>query len=73
MRSWDLAITRNASVFLLYYFSTVFFILQYSLTDKPEHLPFDLDVMSVTKYPVTEFQPRYFIAESFENAKEQVR
>nr|XP_047125870.1 protein henna isoform X2 [Hydra vulgaris] len=47
--------------------------LQYCLSDKPEHLPFDPEKMSMTKYPITEFQPKYFVAESFEDAKYKVR
>eukprot|EP00111_Clytia_hemisphaerica_P001475 TCONS_00004226-protein len=47
--------------------------LQYCVSDKPEHLAFDPEKTSQTKYPITEFQPRYFVAESFEDAKEKVR
>lgn len=47
--------------------------LQYCVSDKPEHLAFDPEKISKTKYPITEFQPRYFVAESFEDAKEKVR
>uniref|UniRef100_A0A3P8V2B6 phenylalanine 4-monooxygenase n=1 Tax=Cynoglossus semilaevis TaxID=244447 RepID=A0A3P8V2B6_CYNSE len=47
--------------------------LQYCLTDKPKLLPFDPDKTSVQKYPITEYQPIYFVAESFEDAKEKVR
>uniref|UniRef100_A0A8C9XRI8 phenylalanine 4-monooxygenase n=1 Tax=Sander lucioperca TaxID=283035 RepID=A0A8C9XRI8_SANLU len=47
--------------------------LQYSLTDKPKLQPFDPDRTSIQKYPITEYQPVYFVAESFEDAKEKVR
>lgn len=47
--------------------------LQYCLTDKPEKIPFDPVVTAETKYPITEFQPRYFVSESFEDAKEKMR
>ncbi|KAL4612665.1 phenylalanine-4-hydroxylase isoform X1 [Arapaima gigas] len=47
--------------------------LQYCLTDKPKLCPFDPEKTSVQKYPITEFQPVYFVAESFEDAKEKVR
>ncbi|XP_062374051.1 phenylalanine-4-hydroxylase [Sardina pilchardus] len=47
--------------------------LQYSLTDKPKVLPFDPEKTALQKYPITEFQPVYFVAESFEDAKEKVR
>ncbi|XP_049892818.1 phenylalanine-4-hydroxylase [Epinephelus moara] len=47
--------------------------LQYCLTDKPQILPFDPSKTSLQKYPITEYQPVYFVAESFEDAKEKVR
>jgi phenylalanine-4-hydroxylase len=47
--------------------------LQYCLTDKPEHRPFDPAKTSVQEYPITVYQPVYFVAESFESAKEKVR
>ncbi|KAF3859334.1 hypothetical protein F7725_021733 [Dissostichus mawsoni] len=47
--------------------------LQYCLTDKPKVLPFDPAKTSLQKYPITEYQPVYFVAESFEDAKEKVR
>ncbi|XP_069048914.1 phenylalanine-4-hydroxylase [Lepisosteus oculatus] len=47
--------------------------LQYSLTDKPKLLPFDPEKTSLQAYPITEFQPVYFVSESFEDAKEKVR
>lgn len=54
-------------------FYVVFFFLQYCLTDKPEVKPFEPVKTSKQKYPITEFQPVYFVAESFEDAKEKVR
>ncbi|XP_063303275.1 phenylalanine-4-hydroxylase isoform X1 [Pelobates fuscus] len=47
--------------------------LQYCLTDKPEFKPFEPEKTAKQTYPITEFQPIYFIAESFEDAKEKVR
>uniref|UniRef100_A0AAQ4QIL5 Phenylalanine-4-hydroxylase n=1 Tax=Gasterosteus aculeatus aculeatus TaxID=481459 RepID=A0AAQ4QIL5_GASAC len=47
--------------------------LQYCLSDKPTVLPFDPAKTSLQKYPITEYQPVYFVAESFEDAKERVR
>ncbi|XP_035640386.2 phenylalanine-4-hydroxylase-like isoform X1 [Oncorhynchus keta] len=47
--------------------------LQYSLTDKPKIQPFDPAKTSLQKYPITDFQPVYFVAESFDDAKERVR
>uniref|UniRef100_A0A8D3BKL9 phenylalanine 4-monooxygenase n=1 Tax=Scophthalmus maximus TaxID=52904 RepID=A0A8D3BKL9_SCOMX len=47
--------------------------LQYCLTDKPKLQAFDPDKTSLQKYPITEYQPIYFVAESFEDAKERVR
>ncbi|XP_053572951.1 phenylalanine-4-hydroxylase isoform X2 [Bombina bombina] len=47
--------------------------LKYCLTDKPEFKPFEPEKTALQKYPITEFQPVYFIADSFEDAKEKVR
>ncbi|CAD5214847.1 unnamed protein product [Bursaphelenchus xylophilus] len=46
--------------------------LQYALSDKPEFSPFDPSVTCMTKYPITEYQPKYFIAESFSDAKNKL-
>ena len=45
--------------------------LQYCLTDKPEHRDFDPLITGVTKYPITQFQSVYYVADSFESAKEK--
>ncbi|XP_059834495.1 phenylalanine-4-hydroxylase [Hypanus sabinus] len=47
--------------------------LQYCLTDKPDRQPFNPEVTAIQKYPITSFQPVYYVAESFEDAKEKVR
>ncbi|CAG8610679.1 9215_t:CDS:10 [Funneliformis mosseae] len=47
--------------------------LEYALTDKPEKLSFDPSKTSVQKYIVTEYQPIYFVAESFKDAQTKVR
>ncbi|POI21931.1 hypothetical protein CIB84_014322, partial [Bambusicola thoracicus] len=46
--------------------------LQYCLSNKPEIRPLVLENTSVQKYSVTEFQPTYFVAESFNDAKEKL-
>ena len=48
--------------------------LKYCQTDKPEFLPLDLDLISrdYLTFIITEVQPTYFVAESFEKAKIQV-
>jgi phenylalanine-4-hydroxylase len=48
-------------------------ITKYALTDKPELYPFDPESVSTQKYPITQFQPRYFVAESFEDVKNKMR
>jgi len=48
-------------------------IAQYCLTDKPEVLNFEPVKTALQKYPITEFQPVYYAAESFEDAKEKMR
>eukprot|EP00127_Corallochytrium_limacisporum_P001205 Clim_evm40s44 gene=Clim_evmTU40s44 len=47
--------------------------LQYCLTDEPKHKQFVPEVTSLTEYPITSYQPTYFVAESFDDAKEKVR
>ncbi|XP_074600559.1 phenylalanine hydroxylase isoform X2 [Brevipalpus obovatus] len=47
--------------------------LQYALTDKPQIKQFDPYTTSEQKYPITEYQPIYFVADSFEQAKEKLR
>lgn len=46
--------------------------LQYSLSDKPELKDFDPEVTGVQEYPITEYQPTYFVAESFDDVKEKL-
>ena len=46
---------------------------QYCLTDKPETRPFEPAKTSEQKYPVCEYQPVYFIADSFEAAKNKMK
>ena len=47
--------------------------MQYSLSDKPELRPFEPSKTALQKYPITEYQPVYFVAESFEDAKNKMR
>jgi phenylalanine-4-hydroxylase len=47
--------------------------LEYCLSDKPELKPFDPEKTALQKYPITEFQPVYFVANSFKEAQEKVR
>eukprot|EP00040_Diaphanoeca_grandis_P006045 m.35676 g.35676 ORF g.35676 m.35676 type:complete len:452 (-) comp17183_c0_seq1:202-1557(-) len=43
--------------------------LQYALTDEPKLQPFEPAVTSLQSYPITEYQPVYFVTESFDSAK----
>jgi len=43
--------------------------LEYSMSDKPKILPFDPVITGSQKYPITEYQPVYFLAESFADAQ----
>lgn len=45
--------------------------LEYCLTDKPQLKSFDPEVTGMTKYPITKFQELYYVADSFESAKEK--
>ncbi len=46
--------------------------LEYCLSDEPKVLPFDPEVTGSTKYPITSFQPIYFVTESFEEAQQKL-
>lgn len=47
--------------------------LEYCLSDKPEIRPFEPTKVAQQKYPITEYQPVYFVAESFKDAQMKVR
>ncbi|XP_007527985.1 phenylalanine-4-hydroxylase [Erinaceus europaeus] len=47
--------------------------LQYSLSSTPKYLPLDMEKTAIQEYNVTEYQPLYYVAESFNDAKEKVR
>ncbi|KAJ2900577.1 hypothetical protein IWW38_000454 [Coemansia aciculifera] len=47
--------------------------LEYALTDKPEKRSFDPSMTAVQKYPITQFQPVYFVADSFRDATSKLR
>uniref|UniRef100_A0A670YK78 Biopterin-dependent aromatic amino acid hydroxylase family profile domain-containing protein n=1 Tax=Pseudonaja textilis TaxID=8673 RepID=A0A670YK78_PSETE len=47
--------------------------LIYALSEKPEYKPFDPDVMVVQPYHDQTFQPIYFVADCFEDAKSQLQ
>ena len=47
--------------------------LKYCLTDEPAKLPLDPEVTCNTEYPITKFQPTYFVADDFESAKKKLR
>jgi len=48
--------------------------LEYCQTDKPNFLPLDPHLIAAqyVNFPISEMQPTYFVAESFEKAKEQI-
>jgi len=47
--------------------------LEYAFSGKPELRPFDPFATCKQKYPITEYQPVYMVAESFQNAQERMR
>jgi phenylalanine-4-hydroxylase len=47
--------------------------LEYSLSGKPEILPFDPKMTGVQSYPITKYQPTYYLSETFEDAKDKLR
>merc|ERR1712179_534900 len=40
--------------------------LEYCLTDKPDKAEFDPSITGDTEYPITEYQPKYYVTKSFE-------
>uniref|UniRef100_A0A671F4R8 phenylalanine 4-monooxygenase n=1 Tax=Rhinolophus ferrumequinum TaxID=59479 RepID=A0A671F4R8_RHIFE len=45
----------------------------YCLSGEPKLLPLELEKTATQEYTITEFQPLYYVAESFNDAKEKVR
>ena len=43
------------------------------MTDKPSVMPFEPEKIVVQEYPITEMQPVYFLADSFESAQEKLK
>merc|ERR1712137_167482 len=46
--------------------------LEYCLGDKPERRAFEPSKIIQTTYPITEYQPVYFVSESFQSAKQSL-
>ncbi|KAI9355393.1 Biopterin-dependent aromatic amino acid hydroxylase-domain-containing protein [Zopfochytrium polystomum] len=47
--------------------------LEHCLSGEAKYAPFEPAVTAVTDYPITTYQPLYFVAESFSDMKEKVR
>ena len=47
--------------------------IKYCLTDEPKVKPFEPEVTAEQEYPITTFQPIYFLADSFKSAKDKMR
>ncbi|CAG8643289.1 8696_t:CDS:10 [Paraglomus brasilianum] len=47
--------------------------LEHSLTSEPEKRVFDPNKAALQKYPITRYQPIYYVAESFKDAQAKVR
>lgn len=47
--------------------------LEYALSASPETRSFEPAMTALQEYPITSFQPLYFVAESFRSAQEKVR
>lgn len=48
-------------------------VTKYALSNEPEYKPFDPEVTAVHPYQDRAFQPVYFIAENFEDAKAKLQ
>lgn len=46
--------------------------LEYCLTDKPQFVPFDPFVAANDPFPITKYQPKYYVAESFKDAQKKM-
>jgi len=46
--------------------------LEHAMSDTPEFRPFDPSKTGVTKYPITTYQPIYYVADSFVRAQQQM-
>eukprot|EP00003_Mantamonas_plastica_P009042 TRINITY_DN1825_c0_g1_i2.p2 TRINITY_DN1825_c0_g1~~TRINITY_DN1825_c0_g1_i2.p2 ORF type:complete len:148 (+),score=54.53 TRINITY_DN1825_c0_g1_i2:586-1029(+) len=46
--------------------------LEYCLSEEPEVLPFDPFQACDKPYPITTYQPTYYVADSFESAKDKM-
>jgi hypothetical protein len=46
---------------------------KYSLSDKPIIKQFEPEAAATQTYPITEYQPIYFISNSFKEAKDQIK
>ncbi|CAG0895828.1 unnamed protein product [Cyprideis torosa] len=46
--------------------------LEYCLSGKPELEAFEPEITGVTEYPITAYQPKYFVAQSFESSMHKV-
>jgi len=47
--------------------------LEYCLSGRPKTQEFLPEVTAITKYPITEYQPLYFVTDGFDDAKQKVR
>ena len=43
------------------------------MTEEPKPRPFDCAEIAATTYPITTYQPTYFVAESFPSAQQKIR
>ncbi|KRX86865.1 putative phenylalanine-4-hydroxylase 1 [Trichinella pseudospiralis] len=66
------SIRSRITVFIWGIAGSIFIHTNYCLTDEPEVHPFNPEITATTEYPITSYQPKYFLAQSFENAKEQL-
>ncbi|KAJ3333185.1 hypothetical protein HDU76_010789 [Blyttiomyces sp. JEL0837] len=47
--------------------------LEYCLSDKPVRVPFEPEKTAVQPYPITSYQPLYYVADSFADMKDRVK
>jgi phenylalanine-4-hydroxylase len=47
--------------------------LEYSVSDQPKIIDYDPEICGTTEYPITTYQPTYFLSKSFEDAKSKLK
>ena len=69
----ELTVRDNLLFYRKYYNCFFLVIIQYCLSNEPEVRLFDPEKTCLQEYPITSYQPVYFLADSFKDAKDKMR